>query len=304
MRKAKKPIAMSTLSAVAPEPQPVQAPVQKEAVFGGVNAFGLPIKGGGTGGAFKRSATRALDDLPHYWKHTSGSFHEENDSMYVKNIAHDLLNGTKLDKATFDRARLGGRQLPGGFKIVKAIHVEDSALWRRYINKCKEINKKSGAIKPIQVKIDEYLPQDMFESLNEEVNEVYLFHGTSMEAAKSISKTGFKIELAGKAAGTAFGKGAYFAERSTKSDEYTVAETVNGESHYAMLLCRVCLGEIYRIIDFDLSAERHVLESGGRYHSLLGDREASSSQSYREFIVYEEDQVYPEYVIIYKTCEE
>ena len=224
--------------------------------------------------------------------------------MYVKSIAHDLLNGTKLDKATFDRARLGRKPLPGGFTIVKAQRVEDSALWRRYINKCKEINKKSGTIKPIQVKIDEYLPQDMCESLNEEVNEVYLFHGTSMEAAKSISKTGFKIELAGKAAGTAFGKGAYFAERSTKSDEYTVAETVNGEFHYAMLLCRVCLGEIHRIINFDQSAERHVRQSGGRYHSLLGDREASSSQSYREFIVYEEDQVYPEYVIIYKTCEE
>ena len=49
------------LSAVAPAPQPlVQAPVQKEAVFGGVNAFGLPIKGGGTGGAFKRRKTDYL----------------------------------------------------------------------------------------------------------------------------------------------------------------------------------------------------------------------------------------------------
>ena len=136
--------------------------------------------------------------------------------------------------------------------------------------------------------------------MNEEVNEVYLFHGTSMEAAKSISKTGFKIELAGKAAGTAFGKGAYFAERSTKSDEYTVATKVDGETQYAMLLCRVCLGNTYRIVDFDDKADQHVLGSGGRYHSLLGDREASASKSFREFIVYDANQVYPEYVIIYR----
>ena len=69
-----------------------------------------------------------------------------------------------------------------------------------------------------------------------------------------------------------------------------------------MLLCRVCLGEIYTIYDFDLKAERHVLESGGRYHSLLGDRE-TRKRTYREFIVYDEKQVYPEYAIIYKTCD-
>jgi len=146
--------------------------------------------------------------------------------------------------------------------------------------------------------------------MSQEVNEVYLFHGTSIEAAKAISKTGFKISLAGTAAGTAFGKGAYFAERSTKSDEYAKVATEGllgrqllGGTHYAMLLCRVCLGNIYRIVDFDTSAERHVLGSGGRYHSLLGDREASSSHTYREFIVYDAEQVYPEYAIFYKRCD-
>ena len=69
-----------------------------------------------------------------------------------------------------------------------------------------------------------------------------------------------------------------------------------------MLLCRVCLGNIYRIVEFDRSAERHVLGSGGRYHSLLGDREAAVD-TYREFIVYDAEQVYPEYAIIYKRCD-
>ena len=102
-----------------------------------------------------------------------------------------------------------------------------------------------------------------------------------------------------------FGKGAYFAEESTKSDEYTTPESVkiglSFETHYSMLLCRVCLGEAYRIEDFDERAERHVLHTD-TYDSLLGDREATRG-TFREFIVYEEGQVYPEYVITYKTCD-
>ena len=114
-------------------------------------------------------------------------------------------------------------------------------------------------------------------ALYADINEVYLFHGTSIEAAKGIAETGFRIDLAGSKAGKAFGAGAYFAERSTKSDEYTTphAHTLGivSETHYAMLLCRVCLGEMYRIEDFDLKGERHVVGVDA-YDSLLGDREA------------------------------
>ena len=146
----------------------------------------------------------------------------------------------------------------------------------------------------------------MQDSLNAALNEVYLFHGTSITSAEGISKTGFRIDLAGSAAGAMFGKGAYFAERSTKSDEYVKPTRIkiglSEETHFAMFLCRVCLCELYRITDFDRSAERKVLGSKD-YDSLLGDREAASG-TYREFIVYDADQVYPEYVIIYKRCDQ
>ena len=45
----------------------------------------------------------------------------------------------------------------------------------------------------------------MQDSLNPAVNEVYLFHGTSIEGAKGISTTGFRVELAGSS--TAAGDG-------------------------------------------------------------------------------------------------
>ena len=64
-----------------------------------------------------------------------------------------------------------------------------------------------------------------------------------------------------------------------------------GEEHYAMLLCRVCLGEMKRIRDFDKGSERTVIESD-KYSSLLVKRDKNHG-IYREFIVYDEGQVTP-----------
>ena len=40
------------------------------------------------------------------------------------------------------------------------------------------------------------------------------------------------------------------------------------------------------------------VQSGG-FHSVLGDREKARG-TYREFVVYDQDQAYPEYLIIYR----
>ena len=61
---------------------------------------------------------------------------------------------------------------------------------------------------------------------------------------------------------------------------------------FALLLCRVC-----RVTEFDSSAHLRTLTP--QFHSLLGDREAAAG-TYREFIVYDSAQIYPEFAIIYK----
>jgi len=140
------------------------------------------------------------------------------------------------------------------------------------------------------------------ETVNE-ANETYLFHGTSPEAANAIISSGFRIDLAGSFAGCAFGKGAYLAEASTKADEY--ARPGNGlfSSMYAMLLCRVALGRVARVEEFYSSSAstREVVDgiiASGSHHSLLGDREAAAG-TYREFVVFKREQIYPEFVLLY-----
>merc|ERR1712039_733 len=123
-------------------------------------------------------------------------------------------------------------------------------------------------------------------------------HGTKPSSAMSIVAEGFRIDKAGSKTGTMFGHGAYFAEASSKADEYA-EEGDEGiyAGLYAMLLCRVCCGRIQRV----LKAGDPMISDGlkaGMFDTVLGDREAAVG-TYREFVVFDAAQVYPEYVFLY-----
>lgn len=72
-------------------------------------------------------------------------------------------------------------------------------------------------------------------------NTVWLFHGTSTEAAALITRGDFLVDKAGSNAGTLYGRGIYLAESCSKSDEYS---TENADGHRCILLCRAVLGNI------------------------------------------------------------
>merc|ERR1711881_664917 len=95
-----------------------------------------------------------------------------------------------------------------------------------------------------------------------------------------------------------YGRGAYFTECSSKADEYARDEE-NGyyKGIFAVLICRVVLGEPYITEDRDTEAAQHY--HAGVSDSTMGDREKSVS-TYREFVVYDESQVYPEYCVLYE----
>ncbi len=55
---------------------------------------------------------------------------------------------------------------------------------------------------------------------------------------------------------------------------------------------------MFRVTDSDLPAIEEALQTGD-YDSVLGDREHAVG-TYREFVVFSEDLVYPEYICIYE----
>eukprot|EP00928_Gymnodinium_smaydae_P041100 TRINITY_DN27828_c0_g1_i1.p1 TRINITY_DN27828_c0_g1~~TRINITY_DN27828_c0_g1_i1.p1 ORF type:complete len:532 (+),score=136.71 TRINITY_DN27828_c0_g1_i1:136-1596(+) len=132
------------------------------------------------------------------------------------------------------------------------------------------------------------------------INEFYLWHGTSPEGAAGITDTSFDLSRAGSTAGAMFGYGIYLAESCLKSDEYTKPDS---RGWFPLVLCRATLGVVKYCDAKDPFAVSSELEAacrpGGGSHSVLGDREKVRS-TFREFIVYDSHQVYPEFIIWYE----
>uniref|UniRef100_A0A7S4VC97 Poly [ADP-ribose] polymerase n=1 Tax=Alexandrium monilatum TaxID=311494 RepID=A0A7S4VC97_9DINO len=210
------------------------------------------------------------------------------------------------------RVRCGGR-----FQVVQVQQNCNPTLWANYVRARDDTDAKidmsgrHGARTTISCKTSETLlalPEgaELLGPLETGVNEFLLFHGTKPSACESICKSDFMVRLAGSNAGALYGPGIYFAECSSKSDEYASDDPTGIYSGlYAMLLCRVTCGrtlytdEVHPNVD-DLVRRCTVT---GEYDSVLGDREKARG-TYREFIVFNNDQAYPAYVIIYKRLTE
>jgi hypothetical protein len=209
------------------------------------------------------------------------------------------------------RNRRGG-PMPAGLSVVEVLQNQNSTLWQQFAakrgeiyreryrqNKLKEVGVPGPGGPCTRTEGVGLVPRYLQSTVSTETNEFYLFHGTSPDRALRIFDSGFRIDMAGAMSGTLFGKGAYFAECSSKSDEYA-AEGIGlmGKGKHALLLCRVVCGNMRYVTTTDPHA--HMSTTAPEHHSLIGDREASQARAYREFIVYDTAQVYPEFAIIYK----
>jgi len=141
------------------------------------------------------------------------------------------------------------------------------------------------------------LPHEETYRVDSDAHEEFLFHGTNDAAAENITAGDFLVNLAGTNAGTLYGRGVYLAESVSKSDEYT-QENAHGER--CILVCRATLGYVNYTDEVSPNVDALVKSCvEGPYHCVLGDREKCRG-TYREIMVYDHDQVYPEYVIWYK----
>jgi len=128
------------------------------------------------------------------------------------------------------------------------------------------------------------------------INEFYLFHGTKPSSALAIAEGDFRLDLAGSNAGTLYGRGLYFSESTGKSDEYA---TEDSRGFCCMLVCRVTLGRLlYTDEEYPNTSDLVRQCTRGENHSVLGDREKIRN-TFREMIVYDTHQAYPEFVVWY-----
>ena len=125
-----------------------------------------------------------------------------------------------------------------------------------------------------------------------------MFHGTKPEIVPTIQEHGFDERVCSLAG--MYGAGIYFAEACSKSDQYvTTADTGQQRTRrFYMFLGRVCLGYPHHTARSMPNTRRppemtqHI--PGRPFDSILADVGATK---YREFIVYDKAQTYPEYLI-------
>ncbi|CAE8716894.1 unnamed protein product [Polarella glacialis] len=142
-------------------------------------------------------------------------------------------------------------------------------------------------------------------------NEWRLFHGSSQAACLGICDSNFSLELVGSGAtwagegrGPLYGPGVYLAERITKADEYAVGRPTSSEPGglpiFSVLLCRVVGGcpKVVTTNEIDPAALRGEVLSG-LHHSVLGDRVSELKKPFREVVIYDTDQIYPEFLLSY-----
>lgn len=83
--------------------------------------------------------------------------------------------------------------------------------------------------------------------------------------------------------------------KASKSDEYAKEGSGVYVGLCAVLLCRCAMGEVLTVSHAGDMQER--LRDGG-YDSLCGDRLAAVG-TYREMVFFNEEAVYPEFIVIY-----
>lgn len=194
------------------------------------------------------------------------------------------------------------------FNVLEITRIRNRRMWERYIHRCAEIAEDlsggSNSSSTNNMNISPSSPSAASStSPNTGVghyNERFLFHGSPF--LHSIVTRGFDERRA--YIGGMFGAGIYFAENSSKSNQYvygigggTGCQNHRSRSCYVcprqILLCRVALGRSF--IQFNAMKVAHAPPG---HHSVVG-LPSAGGLNFAEYVIYRGEQAYPEYRITY-----
>ena len=269
--------------------------------------------------------------LPPYWFHAvqqASVFHETHPDQQMKAVMDDLLSKTWLSDLVFRQSSPVSPPSPlhplrtsrshrspyidvtVALRCLKVVRVEDSEMWADY-RAAQNAVAARGQMERIDVHSVEALPQREHRRLKEELNEVYLFYGTSPQNVMYIAHHGFPVTMSGDMFGYDFGEGAYLHEDASEADKRS-SDDKKGyyqgyyQGYYAMLLCRVTLGAVQILQKPDADAHLRVGPDKDFDSTVgsYGDGHSGVGMLRREFVVTERSQIYPEYVIIYERLTE
>ena len=138
-----------------------------------------------------------------------------------------------------------------------------------------------------------------------DVNEFWLWHGTTPETARILAKDGFDERVA-ETSGL-YGAGSYFADASSKSHQYA-ARSTNQQGHHCMVYCRVTMGSAFmakgNMRNSRRPPENPALGVGLVHDSIMAETGVANGgdQGHNEYIVFHAAQAYPAFIVWYTAA--
>lgn len=199
-----------------------------------------------------------------------------------------------------------------GAEVTKVLRVANPQLWCAYMKKKARIGPIQHSSLDLQVtSAMATLHHSAFSKppaqlgavsrihLDPEYNEVLLFHGTSTENAERIASTGFDLT---RVRNGLYGAGFYFAYEACKSSQYSTPAAVDGSYVRCIVVARVCLGR-YRCTETDLSGGKAEILTRGEDSIVVlpGTLGGPGGQHHHEFVIFEKEQAFPEFIVYFKV---
>jgi len=235
----------------------------------------------------ERQASKGLQ-VPPYWKNKSGI------NFVATKFVRDELQKFMVESACCSATKKT--------RVESVERVENESLWQMYQLR-REILKKTCAAQSIRSLTPDTNWQPAIPSkadLSTDINEFYLFHGTSSKSARFICEHGFDERVA--ALDGLYGAGSYFAVNSCKSHQYS--DRLKDSPTWVMLVCRVVMGSPYCTSTLHNGQRRppdNAATPGRPFDSIFAQHGIANGgqQHHNEYVVFDRHQVYPEYIVRY-----
>jgi len=233
--------------------------------------------------------------VPKYWKNKTG-FH------CVASTFDRIPFETFMVESSCSNCRWSDAK---NAKVVSVERIENENLWQMYQIKRDMIRKtlSVGAMSMRKLSaVTRWQPalNGSKNDLSADINEFYLFHGTSSRKASVIAEHGFDERVAEM--GGLYGAGSYFASSACKSHQYSHEN--KDSSCFVMLVCRVTMGQPYctsRTHSNERRPPDNPATPGRPFDSIFAEKGIahSGSQQHNEYVVFDRLQVYPEFIVRY-----
>mmetsp|Transcript_38479 Transcript_38479/g.60046 ORF Transcript_38479/g.60046 Transcript_38479/m.60046 type:complete len:357 (+) Transcript_38479:780-1850(+) len=213
-----------------------------------------------------------------------------------------------------------------GFKVTKVTRIQNSSLWRPYHWRKQCITEKLPEMETLRASchLASY-PLSSGPAIDPAANEFYAFHGQSAASIENMKDAGISQEIGHPS--SLFGGGIYFSPSAfranmsvpcSRCDGGTIGRrecscSVTSAAEHTMVIARVTLGDAHICTEYDgvtYKGEIHrprrrpplSEETGHVNDSIIGEsiENGGTHLTYRELVVYDRFQCYPEFVVNYQ----